>query len=289
MLIELGHQIVGDDDTASADMLIALHARKSAPRVRRFASAAPGRPIVVVLTGTDLYVDLPRGDKAVLEVLSLADRLVVLQPHAIEVLPSHFASKARVILQSVIAPTRAARPRVRTFDVCVVGHLRHVKDPMRAAMASRKLPADSRIAVLQAGDALERRFEVAAAKEMERNPRYTWLGGISRARSRRLIARSRALIVSSRAEGGAHVVSEALVAGTPVLATRISGNIGMLGEDYPALFEVGDTAALTALMLRFENEPTFRDRLDLWCRLLAPAYTPDRERFALRARVAALA
>jgi putative glycosyltransferase (TIGR04348 family) len=290
MLRDLGHRVSVDagSKVRDADVLIAMHARKTVRATRAFSAAHPERPIVVVLTGTDLYGDLPKRDPNARWSIRRADRLVVLQTHALEVLPKRAADKARVIPQSVPEPQRQVRPRVRTFDICVVGHMRYVKDPMRAAMAARRLPAASRIAVLHAGGAIEARYEKRAREEMEKNSRYRWLGELSRRKSMRLIQRSRALVVSSRMEGGAHATSEALVAGTPILASRISGNIGMLGEDYPALFDVGDTAALTDLMRRFETEEQFRDRLDLWCRLLAPAYTPERERFALRALLAEL-
>jgi putative glycosyltransferase (TIGR04348 family) len=285
LLGELGHRVtIGlGEPKGEADVLIALHARRSAAVVRAFSKEQPGRPIVVVLTGTDLYGDLPAGNEQAWDTIRAADRLVVLQTHALEVLPEGAAAKARVILQSAIAPGDPPAPRKRTFDICVVGHLRRVKDPLRAAMASRRLPEDSRIAVLQAGAALESRLAERAAAESERNPRYRWLGEVPHRRAKRLIQRSRALVVSSRAEGGAHVVSEALVAGTPVLASRMSGNIGMLGDDYPALFPVGDTDALADLMHRFEADAQFRGRLELWCRLLSLAYAPERERFALRA------
>ena len=58
-------------------------------------------------------------------------------------------------------------------------------------------------------------------------------------------------------EGGANVVSEALAAGVPVLCSRISGSIGLLGEDYSGYFEVGDTAGLTELMLKCEQDKSF--------------------------------
>lgn len=291
LLGELGHETTVSNASTVAgsipdgEILIAMHARKSASAVKTFRAAHPRRPVVVVLTGTDLYGDMPNKNAQALASSRAANRLVVLQPHALEHLPKRLAQKARVILQSVPEPRRAVRARVRTFDICVLGHLRDVKDPMRAAMAARRLPAESRIAVLHAGGVIQASYAERVAREAERNPRYTWLGELSRPKSVALIQRSRAVVVSSRIEGGAHVTSEALVCATPVLASRISGNIGMLGEDYPGLFDVGDTAALAELMRRFESDAQFRDRLALWCRLLAPAYTPERERFALRALI----
>ena len=290
LLRDLDHRVTVDvsPEPRDVDLLIALHARRSSAAIRKFASTYPGRPIAVVLTGTDLYGDVPKKNPEALASIAIAKRLVVLQPHALDVLPKRASKKARVILQSVPNLGRPIAPRSRTFDVCVAGHLRPVKDPMRAAMAARLLPSDSKIAVLHAGAALDQRYSKRAEDEMARNPRYTWLGELSHKKSVNLVKRSRAMVISSRAEGGAHVVSEALVAGTPVLASRVSGNIGMLGEDYPGLFDVGDTRGLASLMGRLETDDQLRGRLELWCSLLAPAYTPIRERYALRALVAEL-
>ena len=131
------------------DALIALHATKSHASIARFARVHPERPVCLVLTGTDLYGDLPRDPRARAS-LELADELVVLQAAARARLPL----PARVILQSARAlPAGRSRPR-RVFEVLLLGHLRPVKDPFRAALAARSLPHSSRIRVLQAGKAL---------------------------------------------------------------------------------------------------------------------------------------
>lgn len=285
LLRELGHRVVVTalEPPRPADVLFALHARRGAAALRGFSERYPGRPTVLALTGTDLYVDVPRGEPAARASIERADRLIVLQPAALARLTSALANKARVVPQSVPVIARRPAPRTTDFDVCVVGHLRHVKDPMRTAMAARRLPPSSRIAVLHAGGMIEDRFAAAVEREMDQNRRYRWLGELTRQKTLRLIARSRGLVISSRAEGGAHVVSEALVAGTPILASAISGNVGMLGPDYPGYFPVADTGALAKLMLRLENEPAFGRELERRGRVLAPTYHPKRERAALAA------
>jgi glycosyltransferase involved in cell wall biosynthesis len=86
------------------------------------------------------------------------------------------------------------------------------------------------------------------------------------------------MIISSRLEGGANVVSEAIVAGVPILASRIPGTVGLLGEAYPAYFDVGDTRALATLLWRAETDARFLARLARRVRQLAPRFTPARER-----------
>jgi glycosyltransferase involved in cell wall biosynthesis len=119
---------------------------------------------------------------------------------------------------------------------------------------------------------------VRAHALMARDPRYRWIGELPRWEARRLLARSRLLVLSSRMEGGANVISEALADGVPVLASRIPGSIGLLGEDYPGLFPVGDTTALAQLLSWSESERRFYDLLTAWCLRLAPLVDPARER-----------
>ncbi len=300
----LGHLVVikqGYEDEP-LDLLIALHARRSFASISRFRREHPDRPIVVALTGTDLYGDLERISRA-RESLELATRIVVLQPKALDVLRPPLREKTRVIYQSVAAfkarneGARASTPDARlgssvhrarllsslaprSFDVCVIGHLRPVKDPFRAAMASRLMPASSRVRVTQVGGAMNEQAAVRARAEMKRNPRYRWLGEQPAWRVRRILQRSRLFVLPSRMEGGANALGEAIVAGTPVLASRIPGSAGILGEEYPGYFEVGDTRGLARLMTRAETDETFLAELTKHCNRLIPLFDPVREEMA---------
>lgn len=288
LLRSLGHRVRLQEqyDGRSCDALIALHARRSAASASRFHRLYPERPLIVALTGTDLYHDIGRS-AAARRSLELATRLVLLQPEGIRELPAHLRRKARAIIQSAAAPPRAARPGASgNFHVLVLGNLRAVKDPFRAAMAARLLPEDSRITVLHAGRALEPRYEQRAHREMARNPRYRWLGEVSHARAQRLLAASRLLVVSSRSEGGANVVSEALAAGVPVLGSDIGGTRGILGADYPGLYPTGDTRSLAELLERAERDRAFYNVLRRWCRHLAPLVRPTQERKAWQRLIA---
>ena len=50
-------------------------------------------------------------------------------------------------------------------------------------------------------------------------------------------------------EGGAHVVIEAVRSGTPVLASHIDGNVGLLGAGYAGYFAAGNAAELAAKLV----------------------------------------
>jgi glycosyltransferase involved in cell wall biosynthesis len=183
-----------------------------------------------------------------------------------------------VIYQSVTPTPGNPTPPERTFDVCVLGHLREVKDPFRAALAARLLPVESRIRVLHVGGALSPDMEEQALAETESHPRYRWLGELPRWRARQVLARSHLLVLSSRSEGGANAISEAVVDGVPIVASRISGTIGLLGPEYPGYFTFGDTEELARLMRKAEVDAGFYAALKTWCDRLAPLFSPARER-----------
>ncbi len=267
------------------DLLIALHARRSHPAVARFHRKHPHAPIIVALTGTDLYRDLHSSRQAQ-NSLKLAKKIVVLHPGAFRELDTAARRKAHVIYQSVEAqPVLAKRPRVSNrssnrFDVCVIGHLRPVKDPFRAAMAARLLPQSSEIRITHIGGAMTSQMEEQARREIRINPRYRWLGELSRPRTLRILAASRLSIISSRMEGGANILSESIVASVPVLASRIRGNTGILGADYPALFQVGNTHQLARLLRRAETNSKFLSELRSRVKKLRPLFDPRREQMA---------
>ena len=82
-------------------------------------------------------------------------------------------------------------------------------------------------------------------------------------------------------EGGANVIIEAVTSGVPVLATDISGNRGMLGDDYAGYFPVGDSRALARLIDLALEDAAFYALLQAQCNARAPLFSPERERAAL--------
>ena len=279
LLRELGHRVkvTTQYQATSTDLLVALHARRSASAVSEFADQYPTKPLIVALTGTDLYHDLP-SSQAAQQSLRLATRLVVLQPDGIKYLAARQRKKARAIIQSARKPVRRVPPLKRVMEVAVVAHLRAVKDPFRLALASRKLPASSQIRVIQIGQALSPAMEQRAVREMAQNARYRWLGQLPRWQALQRLRRSQLVVVSSRLEGAPNVASEALAAEVPMLSSRISGMIGLLGEDYPGYFPVADTERLTALLVRAEQDRDFYRRLQASCRRVQHLVTPRREK-----------
>jgi putative glycosyltransferase (TIGR04348 family) len=285
ILRSLGHrvQIATDYADEPAELMIALHAWRSAASVRRFRARYPDHRLIVGMAGTDIYRFQQTDPEVTLGSMEMADRLVGLHDLVGDAIPAAMHAKLRIIYQSVQPLPRRLPPRRNALEVLVIGHLREEKDPLRTAMAAQELPASSRIRVVHFGMAYDAHWAEAAKAEMAANSRYQWRGEVPSWMIRRVMARAPLMVLSSIMEGGANVVSEALVAGVPILASAIPGSIGLLGRDYPGYFPVRDTAALTALLHRAETDATFLGSLRQHCAARAPLFTPEHERNAWQA------
>lgn len=284
MLRAAGHRVAvgtGWRPDSPADLMLALHARRSHGSIKAFSQAHPERPLVLALTGTDLYRDIRRSAEARAS-LRMAHRFVTLQRLAARELPPALRRKVRVVVQSS-ATTLRHHPVSATFRVAVIGHLREEKDPLRALLALGRLPLEAPVELVQLGDALDEALAKQAKAAMQRDRRYRWLGSVPHARALRWLSSSHVLVVSSRMEGGANVVSEALRIGVPVLASRIPGNVGLLGAAYPGYFPPEDEVALAGLIARAQSDRRYYGSLRRWIRRLRPMVAPRREAAALLA------
>lgn len=274
-----GHRVRVDTDYngEAADLVIALHAWRSAAAIRRYREANPHGPLVVVLGGTDINTYLKTDPQTTLASMNMADALVCLHDLVADELPSALRQKLSVIHQSAKPLPRPRNPSKRCFDICVIGHLRAEKDPFRTALAARLLPAESKVRVLHYGKAHSAEWASRAEAEMRVNPRYRWQGEVSAGQVRQVFLRTHLMVISSLQEGGANVVSEALVAGVPVIASDIAGNIGLLGRDYGGYFRVGDETSLAERLRRAEVDEGFLQSLQRQGSALAPMFTRQRE------------
>lgn len=270
-------------DGQPADLMIALHARRSASSIARYAEL--GKPLVVVLTGTDLYRDI-RTDESARQSLESATRLVVLQSAGLEELSGAQRDKCVVIEQSSPALPRLPA-RAETFDLALVGHMRAEKDPLTAMRALALLP-DPRLRLRCVGRHDDPDTGPLAMQMARDDPRIELLGPMSHDETRDLVRGSRLLLLPSIMEGGANVLIEAVTSDTPVLASRIPGSVGLLGAQYPGYFPVGDAAALADLIDRSQQDPAWLERLAAHGRQRADLFDPARERRLLRQLVSDL-
>ena len=261
----------------STDLMIALHAWRSAGAIDRYRQRFPDGPLIVALGGTDVNGFLKSDPETTLRSIRAADALVCLHDLIADELPFDQRQKLHVIRQSARPLAGPRKPVRKHFDVCVIGHLREEKDPFRAAQASALLPETSRLRVIHLGKAHDPQWQEQAEQEMCRNPRYTWKGEVPAWRVRREFQRTHLMVISSNQEGGANVVSEAIVAGVPIIASDIPGNVGLLGADYPGYYSVGDEQALAKLLNRAETEPEWLAGLEHYCRSLEECFTPETE------------
>lgn len=288
LLRELGHQVNIQQqwNGRSADLLLALHARRSHDSIAGFAERYPERPLILALTGTDLYRDI-HSDANAQESLELATRMVVLQDMGLRELAPRLRRKTHVIYQSCKAIPR--EPPIRScFEIVISGHLREEKDPFCGAAALGHLPASSRIRITHIGGARDPALAAEARRWMKREPRYVWLGELARPQALATLARARAMLLSSKMEGGANVISEALTARVPVIASDISGNVGMLGRGYRGYYPVSDARALAKLLSSIETKTEFLAALRAQCTERRKLISVTQEKRGLRALLAGL-
>ncbi len=279
-LRQLGHKVSISVtwDGRAYDLIIALHAWRSAPSIAACKQQYPDSPLVLAMTGTDLYRFINSHPEPTLASIAAADRLVTLHPLAANVLPEKVRHKVRVIHQSAVPLANPGRRSVRFFDVCVVGHLRAEKDSMRVAYAVRDLPQSSRIRVLHFGKAHNAEWAAYACDEMKINPRYHWFGEVAHWKVRQAYARCHLMVLPSIMEGGANVISEAIIAGLAVIASKIDGSVGLLGENYAGYFPVQDGEALRELLLTAEQDRRYLQTLEQQCKQRAALFTREAEK-----------
>ncbi|MBJ6137867.1 selenoneine biosynthesis selenosugar synthase SenB [Marinobacter litoralis] len=290
LLEQSGHQVKVETEYQGApcDLFIALHAWRSSEPIKAFKADWPETPLIVVLTGTDIYYHQHEYPEVTYESMDLSDLLIGLHDLVAQDIPERYADKLLTLRQSADQPDVFGGSRMEPgqFHICVLGHLRDEKDSLRAAIASRHLPEDSNIIVSCAGKPHNDEWRELALKESQSNPRFHWLGELNRPELETLIAVSSVMVISSVMEGGANVISEACRAELPILASDIPGNRGLLGDDYPGYFPAKDDHTLADLMARAENDREFLAELKRRVVELAETFQPEQERQSLEKALA---
>jgi putative glycosyltransferase (TIGR04348 family) len=233
-----------------------------------------------MLTGTDLYRDLP-GSAEAAKSLDSADRIVVLQEDAPRLLKASWRAKSVVIFQSARLLTPAAK-RSDTLRCVAVGHLRAEKDPATLYEAVAHLPRDVPVTIRHMGAPLDAGLAAKAHALQRHDPRYRYLGPMSHGLARSAMRAAHLLLHPSIMEGGANVIVEAVTAGTAVLASRVSGNVGMLGPQYGGYFEVGDASGMAARIVQAWEERSYLRNLERACAKRRVLFRPEAEARAVQ-------
>ena len=272
---------------ATDDLMIALHARRSAASMQAWRAARPHAPLLLALTGTDLYRDIDV-DADAKRSLALADAMVVLNELGPERVPATYRGRCHVVLQSCAARQPLAHKPAKYLRALMVGHLRGEKDPATWFRALRLLGQRRDLRFDHIGDGLDAALADEARALMAAQPNYRWLGPRPHAETRRRTQAAHLLVHPSVMEGGAQVVIEAIRSGTPVLGSRMDGNVGLLGADYPGYFPVGDHRALATLIEQARDDAAMLPILARHIERRAPLFAPEAEAAALHRIVQSL-
>ena len=267
------------DGAQTDDVLIALHARRSYSSIAAWYAQQGSEGLCVVLTGTDLYRDIKQDPQAQ-KSLAWAKSLIVLQPAGLAELPTKFQDKTQVLFQSTSTRQTLLKTN-RHVRAVMVGHLRSEKSPQTFFEVAALLAKRSDIDLRHIGGEQDQALAQQAHDTAAQYPNYQFLGEHRHEQTRRYIQRSHVLVHPSVMEGGAHVIMEAICSGVPVLASRIAGNIGMLGEDYAGFFEIGNSCELARLLIRFREDSSFAAQLQMQCAQRAYLFEAARERSGL--------
>ncbi len=275
---KLGHSVnvVVEYKGEPADLMLALHAWRSAKSIALFHAMHPNKPLIVALTGTDVYRFIYSDKDVTMRSIELADHLVGLHALIANTVPKEYKNKVEVIYQSA-EPINKRNLAKQCFNVCVSGHLRAEKDSLRPALAAKLLPSDSNIQIHHYGKAHTQNWADDAKAEMTINSRFHWHGEVSHDLMNAAFNESHLMVLPSRMEGGATVISEAVMANMPIIASNIEGSVGLLGEDYPGYYPVEDEQALSNLLYRAETDNAFYQSLVSACKARQHLFTQQRE------------
>jgi len=229
------------------DIIHGFHAFKSGP-LGLVVKGLLKIPMIMTLTGTDLYVDLktPETREAVLRVLAQADRLTVFNDSARRLLVREGVAshKISVIHQSVFFPEKKERDfRAelhigRKTKVCLLmGGIRRIKNFGYAFPVLEKVRKNvPDLCLLIAGGVLEEKEFLRLTRKSSGRPWIRFLGEVSREEIPSLLGCADIVLNTSDSESDANAVMEALTFGKAVVGRRVSGSTSLLAEGTGFLF-----------------------------------------------------
>ncbi len=280
-----------------SDLLVALHATYCHSILKIWHDLQKPVPLILIVSGTDLFEPILESGEVSTEfswaseessrIVTLAAGLDAYYP---EVRRQEWGAKTRVIYQGA-EPVKWNCQQYDPQQAVVIGHLRSVKDPLLPVRAVEILREkriqeqaalkDVRLTIQHFGKILDLNLKAqmeSAQVQLASGPvRWQWNGPVSETGIRQVMSSAPLLIMPSLHEGGANVVGKFLVSGLPIVASRVAGNTGILGEDWPALFDAGDPQALADLLLRWNLEPQFREQISRAAKNLADQHDLRRE------------
>jgi glycosyltransferase involved in cell wall biosynthesis len=278
LLSSAGHiaEAINTDMPPAADVMIALHATKALAASRRFKTQSPNSKLIIYLTGTDLYKDQPTNNPEFFEALSLADTLVISQPASLDSIPNCYKAKTSLVPASVLLPAVQHVSPPPSPSIALVGHLRPVKNPFLMNQALAQLSALD-VHAYTLGAALEPNMINEVNRWQKEDSRFKWLDDVAHAKTLSWMSQVNFTLNTSHSEGGSNAVTESIMLGTPVLASSIEGNVGLLGRNYLGYFEPGCSEELAKLINRALTDQDFSNDLALQIKELQPRFSAQKE------------
>lgn len=278
LLSSAGHtaEAINTDMPPEADVMIALHATKTLAASRRFKTQCPNGKLIIYLTGTDLYKDQPTNNPEFYEALNLADTLVISQPASLDSIPNCYKEKTHLVPASVMLPPEKHVSSPPSSSIALVGHLRPVKNPFLMNQALDQL-TDLDVHAYTLGAALEPNMITEVNLWQQKDHRFQWLDDVEHAEALSWMRQVDFTLNTSHSEGGSNAVTESIVLGTPVLASRIEGNVGLLGRDYLGYFEPGNSSELAKLINKALTDQNFSEQLTQQIKELQPRFATQKE------------
>ncbi|MFC5050629.1 glycosyltransferase [Rubritalea spongiae] len=278
LLNDAGHlaEAIHTDMPPQADAMIALHATKTLITSQRFKVCSPQGKLIIYLTGTDLYKDLPDNKPEFFEALELADYLVVSQKASLASVPSKYRPKARFVPASVLLPPEHPCPPPPENSVLLAAHLRPVKNPFLINKALTLLP-QLQLHAFTLGAALDPQMAEQANHWQTIDRRFQWLNTLPYPETLSWMRQVDFTINTSHSEGGSNAVAESIALGTPVLASRIEGNLGLLEDNYLGYFEPDSPQSLADLLALALSDPDLQAQLHTQTQNLQHKFLPEKE------------
>ena len=253
-----------------ADLMVALHARRTLPMQMAFKQPPlAGRVLIVALTGTDIYQGWPN-EEELRWATDFVDGIIVLQADMKARLPASLQARCLVLMQSssltpvpalVNAPLISQSECEPTLRLVVAGHLRAEKAPFLLAESVHQYLPSAPLLIQHCGGEVTSGYADMAKQWMALEPRYQYLGELTRSQTHQRIRAADLLVNSSTVEGAPAVVIEAVASHIPVIASDIPAHKAILGADYAGLFPVGDALALANRIQRVQQQPVFLSEL----------------------------
>ena len=263
------------DAPLKAKCLIALNGRKGAEEIFKFLQRQPDNPVIALLTGTDVnHPEMEQPDSITRKALELSTAIVSLHDGFAHRIPKHLLEKTEVIYPSVMLPDPLDHSPSKPPKVIIAGNFRAEKNPslmMKAVREMKESPLHFH-AYGQGGD-YQRDLERTAAE----CPHFYFHGVKEHDVLLGEMQAAHVLLNTSTQEGGANAICEAIALGLPVVASRIAGNMGMLGENYAGFFPVEEVTKLIEILGRAAKNHDFYQLLKEQIATRAPLFSHQRE------------